>query len=54
MADLGPERRARVIEQSAAAGVPVERFLRRSAPEPAAGRLVFDPHPTATGTPGPY
>ncbi|GAA2119631.1 hypothetical protein GCM10009759_67860 [Kitasatospora saccharophila] len=37
MADLGPERRAWVIEQTAAAGVPVERFLRRPAPEPATG-----------------
>ncbi|MEV7214266.1 hypothetical protein AB0O31_14380 [Kitasatospora cineracea] len=36
MADFGPGRRAWVVEQTAAAGVPAERLLRRAAPEPAA------------------
>ncbi|MFC8721577.1 hypothetical protein [Kitasatospora sp. NPDC057198] len=37
MADFGPGRRAWMIEQTAAAGVPIERSLRRPAPEPATG-----------------
>ncbi|ROR43656.1 hypothetical protein [Kitasatospora cineracea] len=36
MADFSPVRRAWMVEQTAAAGVPVERLLRRPVPEPTA------------------